>query len=245
MQNNIQILLANNETLHHYLSQVKATEPLTLAEEQALGYRIKAGDRKALHQLVEANLRFVLKCISDMKVYVNIPIEELIAAGNEGLAIAAMHYDPSYANRFCSYAVHHIQKAIKGAIKAWVSTVAMPDLQQELYCYLSLESEFDEEDEDNGRFNLINTIPAAPMPAEMDSQTEETMEHLHSLLSKWYYPSEVKLLIDFMQMTYEGYSIADFANKYGMPTKRMKAIIAALQHKAHLHQLKAIYHKVA
>ena len=172
MQNNIQFLLANNKSLHNYLNQVKTTKPLTLAEEQALGRRIKAGDHKALHQLVKANLRFVLKCINDMNVYINVPIEELVAAGNEGLTIAAKRYDPSYPNKFCSYAVHHIRKAVKDAIKTWISTVVFPDLQQELYSFLSLEDTYKDEDEneDNERLSIINIIPAAPIPAEIAYQ---------------------------------------------------------------------------
>ena len=245
MQNNIQFLLANNESLQHYLSQVKATEPLTLAEEQALGRRIMAGDRKALHLLVEANLRFVLKCINDMNIYVDVPVEELIAAGNEGLTIAAKRYDPSYPNKFCSYAVHHIQKAINDAVKTWICAVAMPDLQQELYRCMSLENTFDEEDEDKGLLNLISTIPAASMPAEIAWQTKEAKEHLHAMLSQRLYPGEVKLLMGFAQMTYDGYNMAEIAKEFGLPTRKMKAIISALQKKVRFHKLLDAFREAA
>ena len=245
MQNNIQFLLANSESLQHYLSQVKATEPLTLAEEQALGRRIMAGDRKALHLLVEANLRFVLKCINDMHIYVDVPIEELIAAGNEGLAIAAKRYDPNYPNRFCSYAVHYIQKAINDAIKIWISAVTMPDLHQELYCCLSLENTFDEEDEDKGLLNLISTMPAASMPAEIAWQTKEAKEHLHSMLSQWFYPGEVKLLMSFVQMANDGYNMAEIAKEFGLPIRKMKAIISNLLQKVRFYKLLDAFREVA
>ena len=241
MQNNIQFLLANNKSLYNYLNQVKTTKPLTLAEEQALGRRIKAGDHKALHQLVKANLRFVLKCINDMNIYVDVPIEELIAAGNEGLAIAAKRYDPSYSNKFCSYAVHYIQKAINDAIKTWISAVAMPDLQQELYRCVSLENTFDEEDEDKGLLNLISTMPAASMPAEIVWQTKEAKEHLHAMLSQRLYPSEVKLLMGFVQMTNDGYNMAEIAKEFGLPTKKMKTIISALLQKVPFYKLLDVF----
>ena len=245
MQNNIQFLLANNESLQHYLSQVKATKPLTLAEEQALGRRIKAGDDKALHQLVEANLRFVLKCINDMNVYINVPIEELVAAGNEGLTIAAKRYDPSYPNKFCSYAVRHIKKAVKDAIKTWISVVAMPDLQQEFYRCVSLENTFDEEDDDKGHLNLISTMPAASMPAEIAWQTKEAKEHLHAMLSQWLYPGEVKLLMGFAQMTNDGYNMAEIAKEFGLPTRKMKTIISDLQEKVRFYKLLDAFREAA
>ena len=172
------------------------------------------------------------------------PIEELVAAGNYGLTLAATRYDPSYPTRFCSYAVHHIRKAIREAIKTWTSQVAMPDLLQGLQACLSLDDRQDE-DEDNWSRDLIDRIPASPQTGEIRSRVEETKEQLRSFLSKWYYPSDVQLLMDLAQMMYDGYTISDLAKKHGLPVKRMKSIIADLQQKALLYQLQTAFQKAA
>lgn len=237
-------LLENRtEVLNHYLEQIKDNQPLTTEEEQKLGRRIMSGDIAARNELIEANLRFVITCAIEMATPF-VPIEELIAAGNYGLTVAANRYDPSYDNHFCSYAVHHIHKSIREAIKAWACSVSIPDLLQGLQACLSLDERGDE-DEDNWSRDLIDRIPASPLSSDVRRDVEETKEQLRSFLSKWYYPSDVQLLMDLAQMMYDGYTISDLAKKHGLPTKRMKSIIADLREKALLHHLRTAYAKAA
>ena len=237
------IIQNRTKVLNHYLKQIENNKPLTIEQEQALGRRIIAGDTEARNELIEANLRFVLSCALEMEnAYV--PIEELIAAGNYGLTIAASRYNPSYNNHFCSYAVHHIRKSIKEAIRTWTGLVDMPGLLQGLEACLSLDDRHDK-DEDNWSRDLIDRIPAPPMISEVRRNFEEAKDYLHTFLSKWYYPSDVQLLMDLAQMMYDGYTVSDLAKKHGLPTKRMKSIIADLREKALLHQLQTAFQKAA
>ena len=237
-------LLENRtEVLNHYLEQIKNNQPLTTEEEQKLGRRIMSGDIAARNELIEANLRFVITCAIEMATPF-VPIEELIAAGNYGLTVAANRYDPSYDNHFCSYAVHHIRKSIREAIKAWTCSVSIPDLLQGLQACLSLDERGDE-DEDNWSRDLIDRIPASPWSSDVRRDVEETKEQLRSFLSKWYYPSDVQLLMDLAQMIYDGYTVSDLAKKHGLPTKKMKSIIADLQQKALLNKLQIAFQKAA
>ncbi|QVJ81675.1 MULTISPECIES: sigma-70 family RNA polymerase sigma factor [Prevotellaceae] len=237
-------LLENrSEGTNHYLKQIEDNQPLTLEEEQELGRRILAGDTSARNKLIEANLRFVLTCAIEMATPL-VPIEELIAAGNYGLTIAANRYDPSFGNHFCSYAVHHIRRAISEAIKAWTCTVKAPTLFESLMACLSLDDR-NEDDEDNWSRDLIDRIPAAIDGCVIRRDMEEAKEHLRSFLSKWYYPSDVELLLDLAQMIYDGYDISDLAKKHNLPVKRMKSIIADLRKKAQLNKLQAAYAKAA
>ena len=237
------IIQNRTKVLNHYLKQIENNKPLTIEQEQALGRRIIAGDTEARNELIEANLRFVLSCALEMEnAYV--PIEELIAAGNYGLTIAASRYNPSYNNHFCSYAVHHIRKSIKEAIRTWTGLVDMPGLLQGLEACLSLDDRHDK-DEDNWSRDLIDRIPAPPMISEVRRNFEEAKDYLHTFLSKWYYPSDVELLMDLAQMMYDGYTISDLAQKHGLPLKKIKQIISDLQQKAIIHQLQAAYGKAA
>jgi RNA polymerase primary sigma factor len=231
------------EGINLYLKQIENNRPLTMEEEQELGRRILAGDTTARNKLIEANLRFVLTCAIEMASPL-VPIEELIAAGNYGLTIAATHYDPSFDNHFCSYAVHHIRRAISVAIKAWTCPVKTPTLLDGLMACLSLDDRNDE-DEENWSRDLIDRIPAATDSCVIRRDMEEAKEHLRSFLSKWYYPSDVELLLDLAQMIYDGYTISDLAKKHGLPAKRMKSIIADLREKALLLKLRKNYAKAA
>ena len=237
------IIQGRTEVLNHYLELIEDNEPLTVEQEQALGRRIMSGDIAARNELIEANLRFVITCAIEMATPFA-PIEELIAAGNYGLTVAANRYDPSYENHFCSYAVHHIRKSIREAIKAWTCSVSIPDLLQGLQACLSLDERGDE-DEDNWSRDLIDRIPASPLSSDVRRDVEETKEQLRSFLSKWYYPSDVQLLMDLAQMIYDGYTVSDLAKKHGLPVKRMKSIIADLREKALLHQLRTAFQKAA
>ena len=237
------ILENRAEVLNHYLEQIRDNQPLTTEEEQELGSRILSGDTTARNKLIEANLRFVLTCALEMATPF-VPIEELIAAGNYGLTVAASRYDPSFGNRFCSYAVHHIRRSIKEAVKTWACPISMPDLLQSLQACLSLDVRQDE-DEDNWSRDLIDRIPASPTSSDVRRDIEEAKEQLHSFLSKWYYPSDVQLLMDLAQMMYDGYTVSDLAKKHGLPVKRMKSIIADLQQKALLSQLQSAFRKAA
>ena len=88
MSKNNHIIQSWTEDLNNYLEQIKNNEPLTVEQEQALGRRLMSGDYKARNELIEANLHFVLSCAIEMRTpYV--PIEELVAAGNYGLTLAA------------------------------------------------------------------------------------------------------------------------------------------------------------
>lgn len=235
------ILENRAELLNHYLEQIEDNQPLTTEKEQELGRRTMSGDTSARNELIEANLRFVLTCAIEMATPF-VPIEELIAAGNYGLTIAATRYDPSYNNHFCSYAVHHIRKSIREAIKAWACPVSMPDLLQGLQACLSLDERGDEDEDDWSR-DLIDRIPAAPLGSDLCRDVDEAKEQLRSFLSKWYYPNDVKILMDLAQMIYDGYTVSDLAKKYGLPIKKMKSIIAGLREKALLHKLQAAYAK--
>jgi RNA polymerase primary sigma factor len=233
-------------SVNNYLRDVNRYPMATLEEEVQLAQAIRDGGKEgecARQRLIEANLRFVITCAIEMATPF-VPIEELIAAGNYGLTVAANRYDPSYDNHFCSYAVHHIRKSIREAIKAWACSVSIPDLLQGLQACLSLDERGDE-DEDNWSRDLIDRIPSSPMSSDVRRDVAEAKEQLRSFLSKWYYPSDVQLLMDLAQMMYDGYTVSDLAKKHGLPTKRMKSIIADLREKALLHQLQTAFQKAA
>ena len=99
-----------------YFKEINRYKPLSRKREAELGRRIKCGDEKALNELVNANLRFV---VSVAKKYRSsgVPFHDLIAEGNIGLMKAAKRFDGSKGTKFISYAVWWVRSAIKECIE--------------------------------------------------------------------------------------------------------------------------------
>jgi RNA polymerase primary sigma factor len=103
------------DPLAAYFKEIKAIKGLTLAEEQALSIRIRAGDNRAVKTLVEGNLKFV---VAVCRNYVSrgLSLGDLISEGNLGLMRAASRYDGGMNFKFISYAVWWIRQGILTAL---------------------------------------------------------------------------------------------------------------------------------
>ncbi len=99
------------ETLNRYLKDVKELSfALTAEEEASLARRIRAGDRAALNELVNSNLRFVISVANQYSAYAS--LEDLINEGNLGLIKAAQKFDETKGVKFISYAVWWVRDSI-------------------------------------------------------------------------------------------------------------------------------------
>jgi RNA polymerase primary sigma factor len=104
------------DPLEAYLSEIKKVQKnLTLAEEQALAVRIKQGDKAALNELVQANLRFVVAVCRNYRNQ-GLAMGDLINEGNLGLIRAAQRFDGTLDFKFISYAVWWVRQAILAAL---------------------------------------------------------------------------------------------------------------------------------
>lgn len=108
-----------------YLNQINEIPLLTFEEEKELGRKIAAGDQKALHTLVEHNLRLV---VSVAKRYCGCGLSfmDLIQEGNIGLMRAAEKYDAERGFRFSTLATWWIRQAISRALTDNSRTIRIP-----------------------------------------------------------------------------------------------------------------------
>ena len=116
-------------TLDWYYKQIDKTPLLTREEEVELSNKIRKGSKKAkqkaMEQMIEANLKLVIKIVTSYKKY-GLEPEDLISEGNIGLTIAASKYDPSKGTKFSTYAAFWIRQKIMRALSDKSRTIRIP-----------------------------------------------------------------------------------------------------------------------
>ncbi|MEM6731694.1 MAG: RNA polymerase factor sigma-32 [Myxococcota bacterium] len=102
--------------LETYIAEINRIPLLSRDEEVELAKRFRDdGDVAAAHQLVTANLRFVVKVAHEYKRY-GYKLLDLIQEGNIGLMTAVKKFDPDKGYRLISYAVWWIRSHIQSFV---------------------------------------------------------------------------------------------------------------------------------
>jgi RNA polymerase primary sigma factor len=162
-------LESERDILDQYLFEVAKTPLLTPQEEVTIARRIAAGDPDAMHELIRANLRFV---VSVAKKYQNrgMALPDLIGEGNVGLLTAARKFDPDQGVKFISYAVWWIRQAILAALARQGRTVRVPLNRTADLSRIVRSSE-----------TLRKELERQPSPEEIANATGLTVEVVQSL----------------------------------------------------------------
>jgi RNA polymerase primary sigma factor len=108
-----------------YLRDIGRIPLLTREREGQLGRRIRSGDEGAVHELVQANLRFVVN-IAKKYMSRGVPLADLVTEGNLGLYEAARRFDERRGCAFISYAVWWIRRNLNKALAEQIHLVHYP-----------------------------------------------------------------------------------------------------------------------
>jgi len=108
------------DTFQSYMNDVHRSDLLTREEEVELARRWRDDrDEAAAEQLVQRNLRFVVKVAMGYRKY-GIPLADLVQEGNLGLIRAVEKFEPDKGTRLISYAVWWIKAYIQShIISSW------------------------------------------------------------------------------------------------------------------------------
>jgi len=103
---------STDDIIKRYFKDIEGkNDIITQAEEIELAKRIKNGDSFAMHELIKANLNFVISVAKEYQGY-GIPLPDLINDGNLGLIKAAQRFDHTKGFKFISYAIWWIKQSI-------------------------------------------------------------------------------------------------------------------------------------
>ena len=215
-----------NKELDKYLTEIGKTPLLSIEEEIELSKAIqqKGADCDELKKLIKYNERFV---VSVAIQYQNkgLSLEELLKAGREGLAKAALKYDASRGFKFVAFAVWWIRREILIAIGSTdvdvINPIQNPAILQELCnngsknAALKLGQMYDKGDEKNGIFRhplkAREYFKLAGEKYKYEPEEEDPHEADYFLKGSAQELAAVKTLVDELTQKY-----GDACNEFGL-----------------------------
>lgn len=124
-----------------YLAEIGRAPLLSAEEEIYYAKRAQQGCIKSRHQMIESNLRLVVK-ISRRYLNRGLPLLDLIEEGNLGLIRAVEKFDPDRGFRFSTYGTWWIRQTIERALMNQTRMIRLPiHIVKEMNVYLRMGRE--------------------------------------------------------------------------------------------------------
>jgi RNA polymerase primary sigma factor len=159
-----------DDILQTYMNQIKQVPLLTAEEEQALSARIKKGDKAAVRELIEANLRLVVK-LARAHLVSGVSMMDMIQEGNIGLMHAAAKFDADKNARFSTYANWWIRQAVSRFVATKSRTIKLPNRKEGLLHKVQIVQHW-----------LCQTLKRAPKNEEIAAELGLPLEEVELVL---------------------------------------------------------------
>ena len=232
-----------DSALNIYLDEIGKGELLSNEEECELAGRIAKGDDKALAQLVEANLKFVVSVARQYKGK-GVAMEDLVSEGNIGLMKAAVKFDASKGVRFVNYAVVHIRQAIEKAIDQQGGLYQVPkDVKQEVARQQSMPVSVDAPLGHRTNMSLLSVLVNKDAPQADERVHSEAIEEAIEYALTTLDDRERRVVNAFFGINQEHETMAEIAEDMDLKRERVRQIrdksVRKLR-KAYRNKLKAL-----
>ena len=165
-----------SDGFEHYMTQINQYDLLDRAQEVELARRYRSdNDLDAAHQLICANLRFVVKVANEYRRY-GFRQLDLVQEGNIGLMLAVNKFDPERGIRLISYAVWWIRAYIQNFVMRSWSLVKIGGSRAQKKLFFKLKQT------QSAMRNLTGSAPVAAI-AEQLEVSEKDIEDMATMMS--------------------------------------------------------------
>lgn len=214
--------MADN-SLNSYLDEIGRQQLLSNEQERQLSERIMKGDSRAIGQLVEANLRFVVKVATAYRGQ-GLGLDDLVSEGNIGMMMAAAKFDASHGSRFISYAAPYVRRAIERAIEqqngVYRQPKDAPERERRYDRTLSVDAPL-------GRRTGMSLLSVLVNPNATPSDERvysEAVENAIEMAMLSLSERESQVISRFYGLQYEHETMAEIADDLGLKRERVRQI---------------------
>ena len=160
----------------NYMVQINRYDILDREQEVELARRYRGeNDLEAAHQLICANLRFVVKVANEYRRY-GVRQLDLVQEGNIGLMMAVNKFDPERGIRLISYAVWWIRAYIQNYVMRSWSLVKIGGSRAQKKLFFKLKQT------QSAMRNLTGSAPVTDL-AEQLEVSEKDIEEMATMMS--------------------------------------------------------------
>lgn len=118
-------MISVEDGLDTYLREISKFPVLSREDEEALFARLSGGDESAREEIIQCNLRFVVKMALRYQGQ-GVPLPDLIQEGNMGLLEVVSKFDHTKGYRFSTYAAFWIKQSIQQALCKQSRLIRLP-----------------------------------------------------------------------------------------------------------------------
>lgn len=216
---------ALHDSFSFYLSLAAQYYPISTEEELNLARRMRdENDVEAGQKLILSNLRYVVKIALEYRRY-GCDLNELVQAGNLGLAEAVKRFDPDRNTRLVTYASWWIRDAVRQCIARSRSVSARGTTRAERRLLGNGSSPNGPKKDiplDMIRSSDIPTEEGAEHNAIFDQESERLRQAVKAALKSL--DSRERLIADLRFLAEKPRSLADLGNEFGVSRERARQI---------------------
>ena len=212
-----------DNSLNNYLDEIGREKRLTDEQERQLSERILKGDQRAIGQLVQANLRFVVK-IASLYRGQGLQLDDLISEGNIGMMTAAAKFDARRGTCFVNYAAPYVRHQIERAIEQQNGIYKLPKDADRLVRQNGRPLSVDAPLGSRSNMSLLSVLVNQDAPMADERVYSEAIENAVEFALLSLTQREMEVVNRFFGLDREHETMAEIADGLGLKRERVRQI---------------------